>query len=238
MQRIIMNVLISILYLLVALSSYVQMSSPHLLAQERDTAKTMQKLPDDGALMNTILHRIHYGCSGSDFDRLLVDSDSQLNRVEIGKRQAYKFQIFPHEKFWVIAWQKSRLAAKYLANKEELVLYNAVICAYYEDSTGVPEWALMILTRDEQMADHIPWRLYCDVNSTPLQRYSERPTNEDIYMFLALQSKIETHLFLNTTKQVTEAYGVPLQLVEGDVLEETWELVIGEKPTKFFPGEE
>ena len=138
----------------------------------------------------------------------------------------------------ILAWQKSSISAKYLFNEEELVLYNAVICAAYKDSAGVSQWALLLLTRDEQLAHLVPWQLCCNDESSPMRFYKERPTNEEIYEFLAGRSTIETQLFLGSRKRVKDLRGVPMQFVQGDVLEETWESVIGEKPTKFFPGEE
>ncbi len=126
----------------------------------------------------------------------------------------------------ILAWQRVTVGGR-----QRRVLFG---CTKYLDTTGQLSWATILLVSRDSGAF---WWIPNYKEPSLLKRYDHRPTNKEIYEFLEAIYSVECRLFIYDEKGHYDWEGVDVSFIEGGVCEETWEAVIGEKPTKFFPGE-
>jgi len=81
--------------------------------------------------------------------------------------------------------------------------------------------------------------IICDISALPTQ-FADGPKfktpigNAELYSFLDSLGGMEERMF---EPEHFDWNGVDVQFIVGGVCEENWEETIGEKPTKFFPGD-
>ncbi len=91
-------------------------------------------------------------------------------------------------------------------------------------------WALAVF---DQIETEHTWSWRISSGREGFNYYDHPPANEDIYALLDSLRIIESRMF---TSNPYDWQGVSVEFVDGDVREKTWEAVIGEKPTRFFPN--
>ncbi len=193
--------------------------------------------PADSILYATVTDRLRFGCGHDDFDSFFIDSDSSvIERLKSlnGRKKTSSMSL--DESIKVIAWQKVRIQKQHTFNKRDWIFYNVLVWCKYKNVFGNTEWALVCVIKDEDLGEAVPWRLLCGRDGDPVRRYAHAPTNSDVMTSIDRSRSVGQHFFLGEKNDMDRSYGIPIQFVDGDVREKTWEAVIGEKPTRFFPN--
>jgi hypothetical protein len=152
------------------------------------------------------------------------------------------YPIVTHLLAWTRVWlpcnNETRDSVAYNVPEHE-VCYDALVWAEItQPKSKDKRWALMVFRTIGSK-----WDLVWDVGSldkrhSPVRVFQRQPRNEDIYNYLdSVRSNGRSIFdFKYSFSECENVLCMCGRFIDGDVRENTWIAVTGEKPTKFFPN--
>lgn len=203
-----------------------------------------------GLFNEEVCSRICCGPLYSDHD-MLDNVDGSLvwsRRIKAGGGPSDSCDVSNCGDIYLLAWlQRKSLSSTAYAGEIPYKEWIALVLARKQDKGSSEKWTLLTLSSDCHEADtsvhafywHLSWGYDYSLGNgfLTMRLFDSLPTNAEIYQSLEEWTSANGGFFnydITTKKNVWK--GFEFLFVDGDVREKTWEAVIGEKPTRFFPN--
>lgn len=150
--------------------------------------------------------------------------------------------LSPCQEIHLLAWLKRESTDSLLLESKPYCDRLALVLVRSVTGSQGGEWTLMTLVSQYLMgfgADsfvnvHSYW---CLVGREAMRTFDSLPGNKEVYQTLEQWSPISGGFFSFDAETGKSTWrNSEFLFIDGDVREKTWEAVIGEKPTKFFPN--
>lgn len=202
------------------------------------------------AFEDEVCVRVCCGAIYSDYDILVKDSEQSLiwcRATRVGGELRDSCDMSACTDMYLLAWlQRESLSSKIYVGEEPYNERVALVLAQSLNEAG-KEWVLLSLSSSYEKNDTVTWKPFWHLSQgynysvgssfLTMKEFKSVPTNAEIYQSLEEWTSANGGFFnydITTKKNVWK--GFEFLFVDGDVREKTWEAVIGEKPTRFFPN--